>query len=203
MLKKLDTEKPAPTPVAPYEPTVEEQAAIASHAARAKRRSPLVPLKLLSVENGKASIQVDHKASVAEPLFCEQLATDDSTFASYIAEQLGQMAIFNGQVNANILNAHLATVRAIGPQDEVETMLACQMAAVHLVTMSTAASLTQGAKGLHDLKVGQLNKLTRTFATQMEALKRYRSKGEQRITVEHVDVHDGGQAVVGMVASGT
>jgi urease accessory protein UreH len=78
-------------------------------------------------------------------------------------------------------------------------MLACQMAAVHLVTMSTAAGLTQGANAQHDLKVGQLNKLTRTFATQMEALKRYRSKGEQRITVEHVDVHDGGQAVVGAV----
>lgn len=203
MLKKLDAEKPAPPPVAPYEPTPEEQVAIANNAARAKKRSRLVPLKVLSVENGTASIQVDHKPSVAEALFCEQLATDDSTFASYIAEQLGQMAVFKGQINANILNANLATVRAIGPQDEVETMLACQMAAVHLVTMATAASLTQGANGQHDLKVGQLNKLTRTFATQMEALKRYRSKGEQRITVEHVDVHDGGQAVVGMVASGT
>lgn len=197
MLKKLDTDKPAPTPVAPYEPTPEEQVAIANNAARAKKRSRLVPLKVLSVEDGKASIQVDHKASVAEALFCEQLATDDSTFASYIAEQLGHMSIFKGQINANMLNAHLSTVRAIGPQDEVETMLACQMAAVHIVTMTTAAGLTQGAKGQHDLKVGQLNKLSRTFATQMETLKRYRSKGEQRITVEHVDVHEGGQAVVG------
>ena len=47
-----------------------------------------------------------------------------------------------------------------------------------------------------------LNKLARTFATQMEALNRYRGKGQQKMTVEHVHVHDGGQAIVGQVAQG-
>ena len=46
------------------------------------------------------------------------------------------------------------------------------------------------------------NKLARTFATQMEALNRYRGKGQQKMTVEHVHVHDGGQAIVGQVAQG-
>jgi hypothetical protein len=45
-----------------------------------------------------------------------------------------------------------------------------------------------------------LNKLARTFATQVEALKRYRTGGEQRVTVEHVHVHSGGQAIVGNVS---
>jgi hypothetical protein len=44
-----------------------------------------------------------------------------------------------------------------------------------------------------------LNKLSRTFATQMEALKRYRAGDQQKVTVEHVDVHEGGQAIVGHV----
>ena len=43
------------------------------------------------------------------------------------------------------------------------------------------------------------NKLTRTFAAQMSALKEYRSKGEQKMTVEHVRVAEGGQAIVGNV----
>jgi hypothetical protein len=43
------------------------------------------------------------------------------------------------------------------------------------------------------------NKLTRTFATQMEALKRYRTGGEQKVTVQHVSVSEGGQAIVGNV----
>ena len=44
-----------------------------------------------------------------------------------------------------------------------------------------------------------LNKLARTFAAQVEALKRYRTGGEQTVTVQHVSVSDGGQAIVGNV----
>jgi hypothetical protein len=43
------------------------------------------------------------------------------------------------------------------------------------------------------------NKLTRTFGSQMEALKRYRTGGEQKVTVQHVTVGEGGQAIVGNV----
>ena len=39
------------------------------------------------------------------------------------------------------------------------------------------------------------NKLARTFASQMEALKRYRTGGEQKVTVQHVTVN-ADQAVV-------
>src|SRR5271168_4122239 len=38
-----------------------------------------------------------------------------------------------------------------------------------------------------------------TFAAQMSALKEYRSKGEQKMTVQHVHVAEGGQAIVGNV----
>jgi hypothetical protein len=34
----------------------------------------------------------------------------------------------------------------------------------------------------------------------MEALKRYRTGGQQKVTVEHVTVNAGGQAIVGAVA---
>ena len=47
-----------------------------------------------------------------------------------------------------------------------------------------------------------LNKLARTFATQMDALKRYRTGGQQKVTVEHVTVNEGGQAIVGAVSAG-
>src|SRR5277367_2055600 len=47
------------------------------------------------------------------------------------------------------------------------------------------------------------NKLTRTFAAQMSALKEYRSKGEQKMTVQHVHVAEGGQAIVGNVNAPT
>jgi hypothetical protein len=43
------------------------------------------------------------------------------------------------------------------------------------------------------------NKLTRTFTAQVSALKEYRSKGEQKMTVQHNHVAEGGQAIVGNV----
>ena len=47
----------------------------------------------------------------------------------------------------------------------------------------------------------QANKLSRTYAALVEALNRHRGKGQQKVTVEHVHVHAGGQAVVGAVAA--
>ena len=49
--------------------------------------------------------------------------------------------------------------------------------------------------------LSQANKLSRTYATLVEALNRHRGKGQQKVTVEHVHVHSGGQAVVGMVGN--
>ena len=54
----------------------------------------------------------------------------------------------------------------------------------------------------HDSAERSLNKLARTFACQLEALKRYRSKGNQHIVVERVTVSDFGQAIVGNVSQG-
>jgi hypothetical protein len=47
--------------------------------------------------------------------------------------------------------------------------------------------------------LSQANKLSRTYAVLLDALNRYRGKGQQKVTVEHVHVHSGGRAVVGMV----
>jgi hypothetical protein len=50
--------------------------------------------------------------------------------------------------------------------------------------------------------LSQANKLSRTHATLLEALNRHRGKGQQKVTVEHVHVHNGGQAIVGNVEGG-
>jgi len=49
--------------------------------------------------------------------------------------------------------------------------------------------------------LNQANKLSRTYAVLLDALNRHRGKGQQKVTVEHVHVHSGGQAVVGMVGA--
>jgi hypothetical protein len=96
----------------------------------------------------------------------------------------------------------LAMIRAVEPEDELETMLAAQMAAVHMATMTFARRLAHvDTIPQQDSASNAFNKLARTFALQLEALKRYRTGGEQRVTVQHVTVNEGGQAIVGAVSS--
>jgi hypothetical protein len=88
----------------------------------------------------------------------------------------------------------------IKPRDQIEAMLAAQMAAVHVATMTFARRLAHVENiPQQDSAERAFNKLARTFTTQMEALKRYRTGGEQKITVQHVSVGEGGQAIVGNV----
>src|SRR5215470_17224900 len=47
--------------------------------------------------------------------------------------------------------------------------------------------------------LSQANKLSRSCAVLLEALNRHRGKGQQKVTVEHVTVNAGGQAIVGSV----
>lgn len=90
---------------------------------------------------------------------------------------------------------------AIKPQDELEALLATQMIAVHNLAMKflgNAVIPDQTFVGTN-ANIERANKLLRTFTTQMEALNRYRGKGQQKVTVEHVTVNQGGQAVIGVV----
>ena len=94
-------------------------------------------------------------------------------------------------------------VRGIEPKDQIEAMLASQMAAVHLATMTFARRLAHVENiPQQDSAERAFNKLARTFATQVEALKKYRTGGQQQVTVKHVTVNDGGQAIVGNVSHG-
>ena len=83
----------------------------------------------------------------------------------------------------------LSVVKGIEPRDQIEAMLAAQMAAVHVATMTFARRLAHVENiPQQDSAERAFNKLTRTFTTQMEALKRYRTGGEQKVTVQHVSV---------------
>ena len=108
-----------------------------------------------------------------------------------------------GKLNEDQLNQTLALIRGIDPQDPVEAMLAAQMAAIHTTTL-TYARRAAIADTLMESEPAEkaLNRLSRTFIAQVDALKKYRTGGEQKMTVEHVHVHEGGQAIVGNVQGG-
>ena len=89
------------------------------------------------------------------------------------------------------------------PQDGVEGMLATQMVATHSAAMECMrrAMLPEQSSEARDMNLRNANKLLQTYARQLEVLNKHRGKGLQKITVEHVTVEAGGQAIVGNVTS--
>lgn len=99
-------------------------------------------------------------------------------------------------------NFLLSVVRAVEPRDELEAMLAVQMDAINQAKMMARRLNHVDNLAQHDAAERALNKLACTYAMQMKALKRYRTGGQQKVTVEHVTVNAGGRAIVGNVACG-
>ena len=101
------------------------------------------------------------------------------------------------------LSATVAALMGIGPKDELEGMMAAQLVAAHNAAMECYRRAMIGEQTFEGRRenLAQANKLSRTYAALVEALNRHRGKGQQKVTVEHVHVHAGGQAVVGAVAA--
>ena len=99
------------------------------------------------------------------------------------------------------LNATVAALMGIAPRDELEGMMAAQLVAAHNAAMECYRRAMIGEQSFEGRRenLNQANKLSRSFAALLEALNRHRGKGQQKVTVEHVHVHAGGQAVVGTV----
>jgi hypothetical protein len=100
--------------------------------------------------------------------------------------------------------AALSLLAGISPNDEFEGMVAAQLVASHNAAMECyrrAMIVEQSFEGRKE-NLNQANKLSRTHSTLLEALNRHRGKGQQKVTVEHVHVHSGGQAIVGNVEGG-
>lgn len=101
------------------------------------------------------------------------------------------------------LSATVAALMGIAPKDELEGMMAAQLVAAHNAAMECYRRAMIGEQTFEGRRenLSQANKLSRTYAALIEALNRHRGKGQQKVTVEHVHVHAGGQAVVGLVAA--
>ena len=97
----------------------------------------------------------------------------------------------------------ISAVMEMKPRDTFERLLAVQMASTHVAMMRTGQKLAN-AEYLNQFEAYEraYNKLARTYTRQMETLRKHRNGGKQTVTVQHVNVEDGGQAIVGNIESG-
>jgi len=133
--------------------------------------------------------------------------SDNDDFSTVLVNQIAS-ALLQGacgpKQRTRLASAMLAPMTGMKPRDELEGMLIAQAIASHNAAMECyrrAMMNEQTFEGRHE-NLKQAEKLSRTYAALVEALDRHRGKGQQRITVEHVNVQAGGQAIVGSVTSG-
>jgi hypothetical protein len=199
-MKPIKKTRSEPTTEAkPYEPTPAEAKAVAAYKAAKDAHGPRLKV---SIDGTAAKIQPEHPDQAIGILaMMRAIGTADLDFFDGLMLQLVNAGKGNGAPEKAV-NFMLSVVKGVEPRDQIETMLAAQMVAVHVASMTFARRLAHVENiPQQDSAERAFNKLTRTFAAQMAALKEYRSKGEQRMIVQHVNVAEGGQAIVGNVSA--
>jgi hypothetical protein len=113
------------------------------------------------------------------------------------------LAYSDEETRSRKYSATVAALIGIAPKDEIEGMIAAQLLAAHNAGMECYRRAMIGDQTFEGRRenLSQANKLSRSYAVLLDALNRHRGKGQQKVTVEHVHVHAGGQAVVGNVES--
>jgi len=83
-------------------------------------------------------------------------------------------------------------------------MLAAQTVGTHTAALDylRRAALHGQSFEARDLNLKHAQKPMSLYAQQIAALNEHRGRGQQKVTVEHVHVHSGGQAIVGNVEKG-
>lgn len=180
-----------------------------------QKRAIAQAIELISTRRDRVSVKVERTADNAMRISCPHSDVDGQTIqllaalgtssVDFLNASVGRIGAIVRQKGAKLptqseFNAALAAIDGLQPGDEIEAMLAMQMIATHDVAMNMLTRAKQ-AELLHQMQEsGSLAiKLLRTFTAQVEALARMRRGGEQRVIVQHVNVSDGGQAIVGAV----
>lgn len=121
--------------------------------------------------------------------------------ASYSPDLINMMIYqMHGVANGSLekVNAAFAFLRGMEPRDEAEAMLLAQMFTTNALVMEFGARAIQMENPeLAELNANRVARLTARYMEQMDALNKYRGKGQQTVTVTHMNVNSGGQAMVG------
>lgn len=166
----------------------------------------------LPVGNSKLEVKVSQTDEVTEITISEQgndalakvTGTQNEDLAKSLIIQLQKTLPAKLKQDGSSLNAAIALLQGIAPRDELEGALGTQMVAIHnaSIEMLRRAMLEEQLIEGVNSNINRAVKLSRMFTAQIEALQKYRSKGQQTIQVQHVQVNEGGQAIVGNVKTG-
>ena len=106
----------------------------------------------------------------------------------------------DGDDTGSALNKSITLIAASNPKNQLELMLATQLAMTHITLGKGARLLDQNYKDVQTINsLGNLyTKLSRLGIDQINTLERMKGKGQQKIIVEKVNIEAGGKAAIGV-----
>jgi hypothetical protein len=133
---------------------------------------------------------------------------DEQGIANRKMKEIGELLFFHKDCSDD--ENHLQLVRALElyeslePADGAEGMLAAQMVGAHFAALECLrrAAIPDQSFASRDIALRHAHKLMSLYTQQLAALNKHRGKGQQKVTVEYVNVESGGQAIVGAVETG-
>jgi hypothetical protein len=140
--------------------------------------------------------QAKHAVDVSKALGAATGVGDNKYVATRIFAQFNSMLLSGTDARTTLF-----LLSELHPGNVLEAMLITQMVGTY--EASLAFLRTSTAEGQDDFRaqnVARSTRLMRLFMEQLEQLQRLRGNTrQQRVTVEHVHVNTGGQAIVGVV----
>jgi proteasome lid subunit RPN8/RPN11 len=199
--KRIAPQQAMPMPV----PSDAERIAIESATHRLRGRSPRLSIAIeQDAEGALCEIGPNHNDRAGWLARLEDaFGTRGTAFAlSQLNQLIRACQGSDQQIDRTKLNGMLAVVEGAKPENEIQAMLAIQMAMVHAASLDVLRRAQRVDQIVQVDSAGNLAvKLMRTFAMQAETLAKLQRGGEQVVKVVHV--HPGGQAIVGDVHNNT
>lgn len=134
--------------------------------------------------------------------FKQLTSTDDRELAKEIIDRavLAMPATHGKEHNTNVIYQSLSDFE---PKDSLEAKLCAQCTSLYAQGMAYLSRAEKTEMLPHaEFYIRSATKLLRLHNETIEMLARYRRKGEQKVVVQHVNVNDGGKAIVGNVMGG-
>jgi hypothetical protein len=146
--------------------------------------------------------KVGQSCAMAQVL-AKALGLHDEVLAVRIVSQMSRVyALWPNGDAAGGLEIALTTMLEMKPESITEALLAVQMVGVHQAALTCLQRAALQGNSLDDLDAAArvTTRFMRLYLEQLEAMAKLKGKtGQQKVTVEHVHVHEGGQAIVGAV----
>jgi hypothetical protein len=162
-----------------------------------------VQLNYRKIEESQSTIE--DNALLMQSTMCAAFGSASDDYNALLLSQTVNAQFFGQDKDAaHIANATIDALVSMNPKDVIEGQLCSRLIILNNQYMEFMRRTVNPCAGTTeiDMNINRSTKLMRLYNETLDALNKHRRKGEQKVIVQHVNVNNGGQAIVGNIQTG-